>query len=122
MSRGRRERTRAEFRMLGCDRELSTVRGPKRGQLAKNTPMTVTAKLGCLSIRTSGVEVAFTAGGKRPFMKMLAKRQSTREVAATTPVAQLNPTRGMSFCSMNGNTTPPKAPPVAAIPVAWPLR
>lgn len=90
----------------------------KSGKVTKNTPITVTANAGFRSILKSGNGVALLAGGSRPLMKMLAQRQSTKVVSAMAPVPQLNPYRGMILWSINGNTTPPNAPPVAAIPVA----
>jgi hypothetical protein len=48
--------------------------------------------------------------------------QRNRIMKPITRVAQANPTFGIKDCRSNGNTIPPKAHPVAAIPVALPRR
>jgi hypothetical protein len=53
-------------------------------------------------------------------IRMLAMMQRKMRMKPRMRVAQAKPIWGMSDWSMRGKTTPPNAPPDAAIPVAFP--
>jgi len=89
----------------------------------RKLPRTVIANVGCERILKLGCgDLAARDRGRLDLMRRLAMMQRNRIMKPITRVAQANPTFGIKDCRSNGNTIPPKAHPVAAIPVALPRR
>lgn len=98
------------------------VSGTKSANSRRKTPRTVIAKARRARMRMSGLALALGEEGRRSLMKMLAKRQRTREMAAMTLMDYAKPILGIRSWRMRGKRIPPKAPPVVARPVALPRR
>ncbi|KAG5289799.1 hypothetical protein I7I48_09237 [Histoplasma ohiense] len=100
------------------------VMGMKRPHSIKNTPSVVSANCGSHKMRKSGrifFLVAFFLGN----LDLINMHPIVNETSVTKAIARVahpNPTLGNRSCSINGNTMPPTLPPVAAIPVALPLK
>ena len=73
-------------------------------------------------MRKSGQIEPPTLGGRRDLMRRFAMHTRKRSMKAMILIDQAQPRDSKSFWSINGNTTPPTEPPVAARPVAVPRR
>lgn len=79
-------------------------------------------KTGSLNILRSGFALPAFCGSSLDLTRALAKIKSKRQTKPMILVLHANPMRGMVACNSRGNTMPPTDPPVAAMPVASPLR
>jgi len=89
----------------------------------RKAPKTVRANIVCERIRKSGCG-DFAAGdrGRLGLTWRFAKVQRKMIMKPITRVAQATPTLGIRDFRSSVKKTPPKAHPVAAIPVALPLQ
>ena len=87
---------------------------------SRKTPMVVSRKALSLKILKSGSTLPPTLGGKRTRTVKLATISRRMKMNPITLVAHAKPIFGKRFCSINGKMMPPKEPPLAAMPVAFP--
>jgi len=104
-----------------CEYEVTYVRGTKRANSRRKTPTTVMENAGLRRIRKSGRASAVGPGSSRDLIRAFAIAQRVKDIRAIICVAPAKPIVGVSNRSIIGNSMPPKAPPVAANPVAVPL-
>jgi len=94
--------------------------GTNRPHSIHQVPAVNQANAGSRKIRKSGITDCPGLGGNRDRVSRTAMVQQNMKTNPMIRVAQANPTRGKSCCNIRGKIIPPREPPAAAMPVAFP--